>query len=75
MFLFLRWGNITPASASKAGCTRLLKLDYSQTLTRTIQKINLKITSLNLQWNEWGDNTPTNIIQKTKCLPKPPNSR
>jgi hypothetical protein len=48
---FQNGGDITPTSAFK-GCTRLFLLDYSQNLTRTIQKINLKATSLNLQWDE-----------------------
>jgi hypothetical protein len=47
-------------------------LDYSQYLTRAIQKIKFEATSLNLQRDEGGDNSPTHINQKPNAFPGRP---
>jgi hypothetical protein len=62
--LFSKWGR-SPQHLHPKDAHGFL-LDYSQNFTRTIQKITLEATSLNLQWGKGGDNTPTHIIQKTK---------
>jgi hypothetical protein len=47
-------------------------LDCSQHLIRVIQKIKLEATSLNLQRDEGGDNSPTHINQKPNAFPGRP---
>jgi hypothetical protein len=48
-FFFLKWGKYHSSFCIQRMHTVFL-LDYSQNFTRTIQKINLETTSLNLQW-------------------------
>jgi hypothetical protein len=69
-YLFFEKGEKSPQLHPKDAHGFLL--DYSQTLQEAIQKINLEATSLDLQWDEGGDNTPTDIIQKPNAFPNRP---